>query len=54
MSVKSTVIPIWVLDTSEPVMARLVVGKVESLLGFDIIRKLGITVEFGIDHFMNG
>ena len=54
VSVKSTVIPIWVLDTFKPVRARLIEGETELLLCLDIIRKLAITVEFGSDHFRVG
>ena len=54
VSLKSTVVPIWITDTLRPVRARLIEGMAELLLGLDIVRKLDITVVFGRNHFRAG
>ena len=54
VSVKSTVLPIWITDSFRPAMVRLIDGMSELLLGLDIIRKLDITVVFDSDHFRVG
>ena len=54
MSIASTVLPICFTDSFKPMRARAVGGKTELLPGLDIVRKLDITVVFGIDHFRVG
>ena len=49
-----TVLPIWIEDSFKPAGARWIEGKEELLSGLDIVRKLDITVVFGIGHFMVG
>ena len=51
---KSAVLPIWITDSFRPARARLIDGMTELLLGLDIVRRLDISVVFGIDHFRVG
>ena len=54
MSVKSTVLPIWITDSFRKVGVMLIGGMTEFLLCLEIIRKLDITVVFGSNQFRDG
>ena len=46
--------PIWANGAFKPARVRLIRGKTELLSGMSIIRKIDITVRFGIDQFKVG
>ena len=47
-------IPIWADGTSAPALVRLILGKTELLSAMCIIKKLDLTVNFGIAQFKVG
>ena len=53
-SLTSTVLPIWVTDSFKRARVRLIEGGTELLPGLDIVGKLDIVVEFGIERFRFG